>query len=87
MTMVCHRSSRVVSSVSTTLLVKSTLRLPVHGMLVQVRLQATKLKYSLIFPLGQDNTSDLCIVGDVPNIFEADEANHDGPYDGIEMGC
>ncbi|CDO71060.1 hypothetical protein BN946_scf184844.g64 [Trametes cinnabarina] len=36
---------------------------------------------------GQDNTSDLCIVGDVPDIFEGDESDHDGPYDGIEMGC
>ncbi len=36
---------------------------------------------------GQDNPSDLCIVGDVPNIFEGDESNHDGPYDGITMGC
>lgn len=34
-----------------------------------------------------DNESDLCIVGDVPNIFESDESNHDGPYDGVEMGC
>lgn len=37
--------------------------------------------------LGQDNTSTLCIVGDVPNIFDSDESDHDGPYDGIEMGC
>ncbi|KAI0831964.1 lipase [Trametes gibbosa] len=36
---------------------------------------------------GQDNTSDECIVGDVPNIFEGDESDHDGPYNGIEMGC
>ncbi|KAI5123192.1 hypothetical protein M0805_003959 [Coniferiporia weirii] len=36
---------------------------------------------------GQDNESDLCIVGDVPNIFEADSSDHDGPYDGVEMGC
>ncbi|TCD68029.1 hypothetical protein EIP91_011640 [Steccherinum ochraceum] len=38
---------------------------------------------------GQDNTSDECIVGDVPNIFVGDEDNHDGPYDGVEMnsGC
>ncbi|GJE91296.1 lipase family protein [Phanerochaete sordida] len=36
---------------------------------------------------GQDNTSDLCIVGDVPNIFDGDESDHDGPYDGVEMGC
>ena len=36
---------------------------------------------------GQDKTDDRCIVGDVPNIFEGDESDHDGPYDGIEMGC
>ncbi|KAI0332705.1 lipase [Cubamyces sp. BRFM 1775] len=36
---------------------------------------------------GQDNTSDLCIVGDVPNIFEGDESDHDGPYNGVTMGC
>ncbi|KAI8974839.1 lipase [Trametes punicea] len=36
---------------------------------------------------GQDNTSDECIVGDVPTIFEGDESDHDGPYDGIEIGC
>ncbi|KAI0642037.1 lipase [Trametes meyenii] len=36
---------------------------------------------------GQDNTSDECIVGDVPNIFDGDESNHDGPYNGITMGC
>ncbi|PPQ76610.1 LOW QUALITY PROTEIN: hypothetical protein CVT26_012749 [Gymnopilus dilepis] len=36
---------------------------------------------------GQDNTSSECTVGDVPNIFESDESDHDGPYDGVEMGC
>ncbi|KAI0047137.1 lipase class 3 family protein [Auriscalpium vulgare] len=36
---------------------------------------------------GQDNTSNLCIVGDVPNIFDGTESDHDGPYDGVEMGC
>jgi len=36
---------------------------------------------------GQDNTSDECTVGDVPNIFESDLDNHDGPYDGVTMGC
>ncbi|KAF9055682.1 lipase class 3 family protein [Panaeolus papilionaceus] len=36
---------------------------------------------------GQDNTSTECIVGDVPNVFDGDESNHDGPYDGVEMGC
>ncbi|KAI0358195.1 alpha/beta-hydrolase [Trametes cingulata] len=36
---------------------------------------------------GQDNESDECIVGDVPNIFEGDEGDHDGPYNGVTMGC
>ncbi|KAI0038493.1 lipase, partial [Auriscalpium vulgare] len=36
---------------------------------------------------GQDNTSDLCIVGAVPNIFESTVSDHKGPYDGVEMGC
>jgi len=36
---------------------------------------------------GQDDTSTLCIVGDVPDIFEGDVSDHDGPYDGVEMGC
>ncbi|TFY81186.1 hypothetical protein EWM64_g2822 [Hericium alpestre] len=35
---------------------------------------------------GQDNTSDLCTVGDVPNIFDSDESDHDGPYDGVTLG-
>jgi len=34
---------------------------------------------------GEDNPSDLCIVGDVPTILEGDESDHDGPYDGVEM--
>ncbi|KAF9224206.1 alpha/beta-hydrolase [Gyrodon lividus] len=36
---------------------------------------------------GQDNESTECIVGDVPNIFESNESDHDGPYNGVEMGC
>ena len=36
---------------------------------------------------GQDNTSNLCIVGDVPTIIEGDTSDHDGPYAGITMGC
>ncbi|KAF8513711.1 lipase class 3 family protein [Hysterangium stoloniferum] len=36
---------------------------------------------------GDDNTSDLCTTGDVGNIFEGDTSDHDGPYNGIEMGC
>ncbi|KAF9478910.1 lipase class 3 family protein [Pholiota conissans] len=36
---------------------------------------------------GQDNTSTECIVGDVPNIFDGDTSDHDGPYDTVTMGC
>ncbi|KDQ61915.1 hypothetical protein JAAARDRAFT_172360 [Jaapia argillacea MUCL 33604] len=36
---------------------------------------------------GQDNESDLCIVGDVPEIWDGDISNHDGPYNGVTMGC
>jgi len=36
---------------------------------------------------GQDNESDLCSTGDVSNIFEGDVSEHDGPYDGVTMGC
>ncbi|KAJ7497940.1 lipase [Mycena galericulata] len=34
---------------------------------------------------GMDNPSDLCTTGDVPNILEGDESDHDGPYGGVEM--
>jgi len=36
---------------------------------------------------GDDNDSDLCSTGDVSNIFEGDTSDHDGPYDGVTMGC
>ncbi|KAI0297461.1 lipase [Multifurca ochricompacta] len=36
---------------------------------------------------GQDNTSTLCIVGDVPTIFDGATGDHGGPYAGITMGC
>ncbi|CAA7264954.1 unnamed protein product [Cyclocybe aegerita] len=36
---------------------------------------------------GQDNPSTECIVGDVPNVFDGVESDHDGPYDTVEMGC
>lgn len=36
---------------------------------------------------GQDNPSTLCVVGDVPNDFQGNLTNHDGPYDGVTMGC
>nr|VWP00241.1 Zn(2)-C6 fungal-type domain-containing protein [Ganoderma boninense] len=36
---------------------------------------------------GQDNPSAKCTVGDVRNVFVGNGTDHDGPYDGIEMGC
>jgi len=36
---------------------------------------------------GQDNPSTLCIVGDVPYVWDGNESDHDGPYDGVSMGC
>ncbi|KAI5987112.1 Alpha/Beta hydrolase protein [Pisolithus albus] len=36
---------------------------------------------------GQDNPSTQCIVGDVPTILQGNVSDHDGPYNGIEMGC
>jgi hypothetical protein len=36
---------------------------------------------------GQDNPSTECSTGDVPNIFEGNLSDHDGPYDGVTMGC
>ena len=37
---------------------------------------------------GQDNPSKLCVVGDVPTIFQGKSSDHVGPYDdGIVMGC
>ncbi|KAF7317835.1 Glycoside hydrolase family 5 protein [Mycena kentingensis (nom. inval.)] len=36
---------------------------------------------------GEDNTSNLCSTGDVPTIFSGDTDDHDGPYDGVFMGC
>lgn len=36
---------------------------------------------------GQENPSTQCSDGAVPNIFVGDIGNHDGPYNGITMGC
>lgn len=36
---------------------------------------------------GEDNTSTLCEVGDVPNILVASLSDHNGPYGAITMGC
>ncbi|KAL5492619.1 hypothetical protein ACEPAI_4066 [Sanghuangporus weigelae] len=36
---------------------------------------------------GQDNESDLCSTGDVPDILDGEISDHDGPYDVVTMGC
>ena len=39
---------------------------------------------------GQDNESDECTVGDVPNIFDGVESEHSGPYNEVSVmvqGC
>ncbi|KAF7986534.1 hypothetical protein HWV62_26248 [Athelia sp. TMB] len=36
---------------------------------------------------GQDNPRTSCIVGDVPNILDGTESDHDGPYNGVTMGA
>ncbi|KAI0322823.1 lipase [Amylostereum chailletii] len=36
---------------------------------------------------GQDSTATDCTIYDVPNIFESDSDDHDGPYDGLTIGC
>ncbi|KAJ6474664.1 lipase [Mycena vitilis] len=36
---------------------------------------------------GQENPSQLCSAGDVPDIFVGSIANHDGPYDAVVVSC
>ncbi|KIJ65386.1 hypothetical protein HYDPIDRAFT_27401 [Hydnomerulius pinastri MD-312] len=36
---------------------------------------------------GQDNPSTQCIVGDAPEVYDGDLSDHDGPYNGVTMGC
>jgi hypothetical protein len=36
---------------------------------------------------GQDNTSNLCEIGDAPNIFGAKPGDHSGPYGPVTMKC
>ncbi|KAJ7885997.1 lipase [Mycena leptocephala] len=42
---------------------------------------------SNVWVAAQDNPSDSCTTGDVPNILEGSVDDHDGPYDGVEMEC
>ena len=63
-----------------------------HGCHVQVRNCRSK-DVSVLFDIvllvdaGNDNTSKQCIVGDVPDILDGHKSDHDGPYDGVTMGC
>lgn len=43
--------------------------------------------YPHFLSTGQDNPSGLCIVGAVPEIWDGDMVDHDGPYDDVGMGC
>lgn len=54
--------------------------------LVSIKENGSHTRADIIWT-GQDNTSNECIVGDVSNIFDGSESDHDGPYDGVEMGC
>ncbi|KAJ7614638.1 lipase, partial [Mycena polygramma] len=36
---------------------------------------------------GQENPSEFCSAGDVPDIFAGSIANHDGPYDAVVVSC
>ncbi|KAK0462420.1 lipase [Desarmillaria tabescens] len=36
---------------------------------------------------GQDNESNQCVVGEVPTILLGNAGDHDGPYDGVMIGC
>ena len=40
----------------------------------------------LTMTTGQDNSSSQCIAGSA-NLLKNNETDHDGPYDGVEMGC
>lgn len=68
---------------------RSILRTPECGLHVQVGdFDSSPRRYlTWSYYTGQDNTNSQCTVGDVPNIFDGDESDHDGPYDGVEMGC
>ena len=36
---------------------------------------------------GQDNTDAQCSIGDTTSILDSDIGDHDGPYNGINIGC
>ncbi|KAK0240917.1 Alpha/Beta hydrolase protein [Armillaria nabsnona] len=36
---------------------------------------------------GQDNESNQCVVGEVPTVLLGNAGDHDGPYDGVTIGC
>ena len=40
----------------------------------------------VLYITGQDNPSEMCSVGDVPDIILGDVIDHIGPFDGVVMG-
>ncbi|KZV67042.1 alpha/beta-hydrolase [Peniophora sp. CONT] len=36
---------------------------------------------------GNDNPSKQCATGDTTSVFDAEAENHNGPFDGVRMGC
>jgi hypothetical protein len=71
-----------------TLLEKYTFKTPVHGSPVPVSPDSSnKCIHYEQRAIGQDNTNSECIVGDVPTILQGNTNDHDGPYDGVTMGC
>lgn len=52
-------------------------------------ISATKKKGGLTghnLIIGQDNTSKMCSVGDVPDVLYGNVTHHSGPFDGVVMG-
>ncbi|KZW02188.1 lipase class 3 family protein [Exidia glandulosa HHB12029] len=52
-----------------------------HG---EIHIQDSNAWVSCALP---DDTAPGCIIDEVPNIFVGEESDHDGPYDGVLMGC
>ena len=42
--------------------------------------------HNFFFSIGQDNTSKMCSVGAVPEIFDGNVTQHSGPFDNVIMG-
>lgn len=69
---------------------RSIVTLLEHGMHVLVGLNKSHYSYharmSYASVVGQDNTSEDCIIGMVPTIFQGNVIDHLGPYQSVWMG-